>query len=245
MPHHNKLKDRLRDTSGAISQNDFKMLKVKNLYFNSFQECCSIIWDSTLEAIIIDPGFYTEQEKQELYGFINGNGLKPVKILLTHAHFDHVYGVSECAATYGIPVLMSPEDRVILDNNGTFCDMFGMKTPDGNFPTEDIADGDVITFGNDVRIKVLETPGHTPGGVCYLLDEEKILFSGDTLFAGAIGRTDNRWGDYDALMKGIFEKLMVLDGDITVIPGHGPHTTISDERMKNPFLLPFNEPYEE
>ena len=231
MPHHNKLKDRLRDTSGAISQNDFKMLKVKNLYFNSFQECCSIIWDSTLEAIIIDPGFYTEQEKQELYGFIDGNGLKPVKILLTHAHFDHVYGVSECAAVYGIPVLMSPEDRVILDNNGTFCDMFGMKTPDGNFPTEDIADGDVITFGNGVRIKVLETPGHTPGGVCYLLDEEKILFSGDTLFAGAIGRTDNRWGDYDALMKGIFEKLMVLDGDITVIPGHGPHTCSFENRI--------------
>ena len=92
---------------------------------------------------------------------------------------------------------------------------------------------------------MLETPGHTPGGVCYLERTEKMLFSGDTLFAGSIGRTDHPGGDYDLMMKSIWEKIMCLDGDISVIPGHGPETDIATERMTNPFLLPFNEPYEE
>ena len=96
-----------------------------------------------------------------------------------------------------------------------------------------------------MKFEVISTPGHTPGGVCYLERAEKILISGDTLFAGAIGRTDNQWGDYDELIKGILTKLMVLDGDTDVIPGHGPLTSIAREGMTNPFLLPFNEPYED
>ncbi len=107
-----------------------------------------------------------------------------------------------------------------------------------------ISEGDTVDVGN-LHFEVIETHGHTPGGVCYLERSEKVLISGDTLFAGSIGRTDHPGGDYDALMKGIFSKLMVLDGDITVIPGHGPCTTIADERTKNPFLMPFNEPCEE
>ena len=108
-----------------------------------------------------------------------------------------------------------------------------------------IKDGDIIEWGDNNRWEVLATPGHTPGGVCFLDRTEKLLVSGDTLFAGSIGRTDNQWGDYDALMESIFGKLMPLDGDIEVIPGHGPHTSIADERTKNPFLMPFNEPLEE
>ena len=105
-------------------------------------------------------------------------------------------------------------------------------------------DGDTVKFG-ETEFEVLSTPGHTPGGVCFLDRADKVLFSGDTLFAGSIGRTDHPQGDYDRLMEGIFNKLMTLDGDIDVIPGHGPHTTITDERTKNPFLQPFNLPYEE
>jgi glyoxylase-like metal-dependent hydrolase (beta-lactamase superfamily II) len=116
--------------------------------------------------------------------------------------------------------------------------------PDGFTDAVAVKEGDVIKIGN-LNFEVIETPGHTPGGVCYLERNEKILFSGDTLFAGSIGRTDNQWADYDALMSGIFTKLMELDGDITVIPGHGPETTIATERTTNPFLMPFNEPFED
>ena len=93
--------------------------------------------------------------------------------------------------------------------------------------------------------KAIYTPGHTPGGLCWYCEEEKILFSGDTLFSGSIGRTDNIYGDYDSLMAGINGKLMEMDGDIDVLCGHGPATTIADERQKNPFLLPFNEPFQD
>ena len=103
-------------------------------------------------------------------------------------------------------------------------------------------EGDVVTVGA-LKFEVIETPGHTVGGVCYLERENGVLFSGDTLFAGAIGRSDHPGGDYDVLMKSIFEKIMTLDGAIEVHPGHGPSTDIATERMTNPFLLPFNEPY--
>ena len=109
---------------------------------------------------------------------------------------------------------------------------------------KNVKDGDIIEAGA-MRFEVLETPGHTTGGVCYLERKEKVLLSGDTIFAGAIGRTDHPGGDYDTIMKSIFGKLMSLDRDITVIPGHGPASDIATERMTNPFLLPFNEPYEE
>lgn len=194
--------------------------------------------------MIIDPGFYTDSERDQLKDFISGKGLKPVKILLTHGHFDHVFGLKECAEMYGIPVYMDPADKVTLESADYFCKMFGLKTPQVDVPTVDIHDGDIIRFG-ETEFEVLSTPGHTPGGVCFLDRADKVLFSGDTLFAGSIGRTDHPNGDYDRLMEGIFNKLMTLDGDIDVIPGHGPHTSITDERTKNPFLQPFNLPYED
>lgn len=220
------------------------MLKIKNFYVNELQECCSIAWDETNECVIIDPGFNKPAEKEEIEGFIRDNGLTPVKILLTHGHFDHVFGLKGCRDRYGIPVYMNPDDRGTLENTGYFCEMFGLESPDVSVETENLHDGDTVTFGNSA-LEVLATPGHTPGGVCFLSRADKVLFSGDTLFAGSIGRTDHPGGDYDRLMESIFSRLMPLDGDIEVIPGHGPHTSIADERMKNPFLQPFNLPEEE
>ena len=141
---------------------------------------------------------------------------------------------------------MHPADKVILDEaNPALCAAFRLKTPAD--PVQSLIparEGDSIEIGS-MKFEVIETPGHTPGGVCYLERDGKVLFSGDTLFAGSIGRTDNQWADYDALMAGIFGKLMELDGDISVIPGHGPATSIATERTTNPFLMPFNEPFEE
>lgn len=220
------------------------MVKINSIFFNPFfGERCSILSDETAECVIVDPGCMDTEELGTLYDFIEKNKLKPVAIWLTHGHFDHVYGVKSVSCKYGISVMMDPADKVILENNGMIASRFGMPEPDCTFPTTDIAEGDVLKFGN-ASFTVISTPGHTPGGVCFHCEEDKILISGDTLFAGSIGRTDYEWGDYDKLIVGIMEKLMGLDAETVVVPGHGDTTTIGRERTHNPFLEPFNEPWE-
>lgn len=219
------------------------MIHIEYFTVNAFMERCSIVWDEEGNCAFVDPGCGNEQEIAEVTSFVKQKGLKPVCIMLTHGHFDHVLGVAELAAAYGgLPVYMHPSDKVTVDSNSYFSRMFDVDDP-APFMTSDIAEGSIVKVGA-LRFEVLETPGHTPGGVSYLERNEKILFSGDTLFAGSIGRTDLPGGDYDALMKSIFEKLIILDGDVKVIPGHGPASEIAQERMTNPFLMPFNEEYE-
>ena len=220
------------------------MILTEYFTFNLFQERCSLVWDSEGNCAIIDPGFSTTEEKNELYSFIQSRNLNVKAVLLTHGHFDHIYGVAEAAKDFGVPVYMHPGDEVIIkEANPMLCNVYDLVLPSEFGEYTSVKEGDVIEVGS-LRFEVIETPGHTPGGVCYLERNEKILFSGDTLFAGCIGRTDNQWADYDSLMSGIFTKLMELDGDITVIPGHGPETSIATERTTNPFLMPFNEPFE-
>ena len=221
------------------------MLKIAKLTFNPILENTYILWDESGECIVVDAGNLSAREDNRLVDYITEQGLKPVMAVNTHGHFDHIYGVAEAAGHYGVPVYMHPADEVIIkEANPMLCNTYGLVIPDGFTDAVAVKEGDVIKIGN-LNFEVIETPGHTPGGVCYLERNEKILFSGDTLFAGSIGRTDNQWADYDALMSGIFTKLMELDGDITVIPGHGPETTIATERTTNPFLMPFNEPFED
>ncbi|MDD6254126.1 MAG: MBL fold metallo-hydrolase [Bacteroidales bacterium] len=217
------------------------MIRIYTFQFNPFQECCSLVWDKSGEAVIIDPGFYNAAEAETLYRKIESENLVPKMILLTHGHFDHIFGVKECAVKYGIPVMMNRADNIILENDGAIAAAFGLRAPDVDFDTLPLEDGQTVPFGETV-FRVIATPGHTPGGVCFYDEADKVLFSGDTLFAGSIGRTDNAWGDYDSLIKCIMEKLMGLDGDVSVIPGHGPQTNIGRERTHNPFLQPFNEP---
>ena len=220
------------------------VIHIQDFTFNSFQTRCSVIWDETGSCAIVDPGFSNASERDALTGLITSRSLKPVCIMLTHGHFDHVLGVAELASIYGdLPIYMHPEDKFTLSNNDFFTRCFGAPMP-AAFETVDIAEGEVIEVGS-LHFEVIFTPGHSRGGVCYLERQEKVLISGDTLFAGAIGRSDHPGGDYDQLMKSILEKLMVLDGSTAVIPGHGPCTDIAKEGMTNPFLLPFNEPYED
>lgn len=220
------------------------MIQIKNFYFNGFRECCSVVWDESGECVIVDPGCESESEKARLFGFVEQQKLKPVKILLTHGHFDHVLGLSDCAKRYGVPVYMHPADREILKTDDFFTRTYGFSMPVIDVDTTDIGDGDRISFGN-TEFEVIHTPGHTPGCVCFYDRKDRILLSGDTLFAGSIGRTDHPGGDYDRLMESIFTRLMCLEPDTEVIPGHGPKTTIADEKMKNPFLQPFNLPEDE
>ncbi len=220
------------------------MIQAKCFYFNDFRECSTVLWDESGEGVIVDPGCNSDDEKNALCSFIDMKGIRPVKILLTHGHFDHVLGLTDCARKYNIPVYMHPADKEILKIDDFFTRTYGFRMPVIDIETTDIADGDIITFGN-TELEVIHTPGHTPGGVCYYDKADKLLLSGDTLFAGSIGRTDHPGGDYDMLMESINTRLMDMDGDVTVIPGHGPHTSIADERTGNPFLQPFNLPEDE
>jgi len=224
--------------------NLYAMKGIKIFHFNALQAACIIIWSDDKECMVIDPCAISPQERQSLYEFIDKEGLEPKMILLTHAHFDHILGVSDMISRYGVPVYMNPKDQPVKDKAAEMGKFFFLETPDSDFDTVDIKDGDRITLG-DMVFEVIETPGHTPGGVCFLCREEKLLISGDTLFQGTIGRTDLYLGNYDELIDSVQNKLMLLDGDIDVIPGHGPYTSISDERTKNPLLQPFNEPIEE
>ena len=220
------------------------MIHLEEFTFNSFQTRCSIVWDSEGNCAFIDPGCISAVEMKALLDTVSRKNLKPVCIMLTHGHFDHILGTAELSRHLGgLPVYMHPADKFTLENNEYFCRCFGAPMPEA-FETADICEGSVIEVGN-LRFEVIETPGHTVGGVCYLERAEKVLFSGDTLFAGAIGRTDHPGGDYDRIMESIFTKLLHLEGDTKVIPGHGPCSEIATERMTNPFLMPFNEPYEE
>lgn len=218
------------------------MMNVRCFDCNDYLEVCSILWDETGECVICDPGFTAAQESKIL-SHIESEKLRPVAVILTHGHFDHVLGAAPLSKKFGIKVYAGANEGQTLKNNRVLADVAGFPVPEP-FEFVPLHDGDTVRFGKQI-LEVLETPGHTPGGVCYLNRAEKLLLSGDTLFQGSIGRSDLPGGNYDNLMESIFTKIMVLDGDIDVIPGHGPATSIADERQKNPFLLPFNEPYEE
>ena len=235
----------------------FLMAHIEHFTFNSFQTNCYLIWDETGKCAIVDPGCGSAEEIGQLAEFIHSKNLEPTCILLTHCHFDHIYGMAALAEAYEIPVYYDMEEMfTITVTNPQVCNAYGLPLPE-TFPiikngqemhipsrAINISEGETIEVGN-MTIKVLETPGHSVGGLCYLVRNEKIMFTGDTLFAGAIGRTDHPGGDYDVMMKSIFEKLLHLDGDIRVLPGHGPSSDIATERTANPFLMPFNEPNED
>ena len=218
----------------------------EHFIFNELQTRCCLVWDDKGNCAIIDPG-YKDAERTDFVAFIEAKKLNPVCIMLTHGHFDHIYGLADCVRTWNIPVYMDSKEKYSFEHTNPYvCRNYGLELPE--IPEDSVfkhvSDGDEIIVGG-LKFEVLGTPGHSVGGLCFLERQARKLFCGDTLFAGAIGRTDHPGGDYDLLMKGIWEKLMCLDGDIEAIPGHGPATDISTERMTNPFLLPFNEPYEE
>ena len=220
-------------------------INIKTFCFNPFRENTYLMWNRQGECILVDPSPYTAGEKESLFAYISDNKLEPKEIWLTHGHFDHVFGVSFVLREYPVPVRMHPDDRIILENNHIFAASVLLDAPDCSFGTIDLVDGEVLDTLPDSPFKVIWTPGHTPGSVCLVDFKDKVMLSGDTLFAGTIGRTDHMGGDYDLEIVSVMEKLMGLPGDIDVLPGHGGMTTIADERTHNPFLQPFNEPEED
>lgn len=210
------------------------MINVKKFIFYLFQENTYVVWDDSRECVIIDPGCERESEKQQLAAFIDAQGLTPRMVLLTHGHLDHIYGARFISERYGVPVMMDPKDVPSMENvNKMFIGMGFHEPP--TFEFTPIEDGQLLSFGQS-ECRVLSTPGHSLGGVCYWFEKDKILFSGDTLFAGSVGRTDNNWASLDMLKDSLRGTLMQLEGDIDVLPGHGGVTSIGQERQSNPFI---------
>lgn len=205
-------------------------MNIRTFVFNPYLENTMVLnAKGSSKAVIIDPGCMPGAETRALEKMVSDQGLEPVAILLTHGHADHTHGAAALQKKYGIPVYMNTADAFLCENCG--------------FEATPLEDGQILTPGG-LDFKVIFTPGHTPGGVCYYCGSRKVLFSGDTLFKGTIGRTDLPGGDYDKLIVSVMEKIMWLDGDVQVFPGHAGSTTIADERTENPFLQPFNEPEE-
>jgi glyoxylase-like metal-dependent hydrolase (beta-lactamase superfamily II) len=195
---------------------------------------CSIVGDTeSREAIVIDPG----DNPEEILAVLRRHRLKVKYIVITHAHIDHVGGAAKLKQVTGAPVLMHPEDRWLLENVELQAQMIGVPAPPVAELDQPLRAGDEIRWGRDLSAHVLHTPGHSPGSISlYLPEPQKILFAGDTLFAGSIGRTDLWGGSSDAILRSIHSHLLALDNATAVYPGHGPATTIGDERERNPFL---------
>lgn len=212
-------------------------MKIATLVFNPIQENTYVVWDDTMECIIIDAGMYNEGECQALADFISKQGLKPVMAVNTHGHFDHLLGVEWVREKYNIPFALSSQDMFLVSKTQEGSVVYGMVI--GPMPADfdvDLDKMDEITFGT-TTLKVIQTPGHTPGHVSLYNAENKILFTGDTLFKESIGRTDLPGGDYAQLMSSILERVITLGDEVTVYAGHGGSTTIGHETLYNPFIV--------
>jgi len=214
------------------------MLHIKTFVFNFFEENTYVLWDDSLQGVVVDPGACVSSERSILLSFLKEKGISIEGIWLTHGHFDHIYGVRGIMDTYPAKAYMNPLEKETIRHNSEILGSYHfIEPPRTDFETEAIADGDTLSLG-DVNFTVLATPGHTPGGVCFYCEKEQILFSGDTLFRGTIGRSDLPGGNLEALLKGIDEKLISLPSDTTVYPGHGPSSDIGYEISHNPMLEP-------
>ena len=203
--------------------------------FNPFSTNCYII-ESAGELVVVDPSNQNETEHQTLISEIESRNAILKRILLTHAHIDHIFGCARLSQHFDVGIEVHASERILLQRGETQAAMFGVELEAPPEPAAFIEAGDSIAFG-DVEWDVLHTPGHSPGSVSFVDRKERLVFSGDVLFAGSIGRTDLWQGSLPTLMRSIFEQLVPLGDEFRVLSGHGPETTIGRERESNPFLV--------
>ena len=211
-------------------------MKIATFTFNPIGENTYVIWDDTKECIVIDSGCCNPAEDARLDNFIAQEGLKPVIAANTHGHFDHLLGVSHLKEHYGVQFACSSKDNYLLESQRAAGQIYGI--PIRGIPTIDIdlATATELHFGT-TTLRVLPTPGHTPGGVTLYNEAEGIAFTGDTLFRESIGRTDLEGGDYPTLIRSILSVLLPLGDEVKIYPGHAESSTIGHESMYNPFVV--------
>jgi glyoxylase-like metal-dependent hydrolase (beta-lactamase superfamily II) len=203
--------------------------------FNFASENTYVLFNENKNAWLIDPGNMNEQETQAISNFITENNLNIQKIVLTHAHIDHVLGLQWAYDTFKVPVTMHQDDKEVLDMFQISGMRFGFTLDHIKVDLNYIKEGDELDFDGE-KFKIYQVPGHSPGSVVYHNETQKFMISGDVLFEGSIGRTDLYKGNYDQLIEGIKTKLFVLDEETQVFSGHGNPTTIGFEKQYNPFL---------
>ncbi len=200
------------------------------------QENCYVVNDETKECVIIDCGAYYPEERQAIVNYIRDNGLTPKYLLATHGHLDHHFGIDTIYKEFGLKPCVAAADQHLIETlPEQGADMFGMRV-EGDFPPAGhlFEENEIICFGN-TQLQIIETPGHSRGSVCFYNAKEKVLFSGDTLFRGSIGRTDLGGGSMMQIIQSL-RHLAQLPDETVVYSGHGPHTTIGNELAHNPYM---------
>lgn len=211
------------------------MITIHYFTFGPFQENTYVLWDETKECVIIDPGNNSATENKQLSDFISQNQLKPVRLILTHAHIDHINGNKYVLDTYGLLPEVHQDDVFFLERHLATANMYGFMVDPSPMAKVYIKEGDVIQFGKS-SLNTVHTPGHSPGSITFYNQDEGFMISGDVLFYGSIGRTDLPLGNYDDLISSIKTKLIPLGDNMKVYSGHGQPTNIGFEKMNNPFL---------
>ena len=213
------------------------MINIARFVVGPLQENCYVISDDTLEAVIIDDGAFYDQENDQILQYIDSHHLVPVRLLATHAHFDHIIGTLAIHDRYGLNLDFSADDSKLYHAFEGQTEAFLNIRPPHPLAPQGVAlkHNDSVTFGKHT-IDVIATPGHSPGGLCFYLKDEQTLLSGDSLFRYSIGRTDFPDGNGEALLSSLRTRIMTLPDDVKVLPGHGSPTTIGDEKAGNPYI---------
>jgi glyoxylase-like metal-dependent hydrolase (beta-lactamase superfamily II) len=211
------------------------MIQIQKFSFNAFQVNTLVLFDETRECIIIDAACYEDGERKELVVFIKKNKLKPIKLINTHCHIDHILGCNFACNYFNIGLDIHKDGEPFLENAVEHGMSFGFSIEPLVKPSNYIVDGDSISFGKS-NLKVLYTPGHADGSICLYNEDQKFIIVGDVLFQGSIGRTDLLTGNFEVLKTSIHDKLFTLEDDVQVISGHGPDTSIGFEKQNNPFV---------
>ncbi len=211
-------------------------MTTKTFTVNPFSMNCYIYWDEkTKEGVIIDPGAYEDFEKEEILSYIKVNETNIKLILNTHGHIDHIMGNTWAKEIFNVPILMHKDDLPLIEKAIEQSAMFGVSFPKPPEPDRFIDETDTINF-SDSEFKILHTPGHSPGSVCFVDEKEKVIFGGDVVFRGSVGRTDLWMGDMDVLIDSIQNKVFKYPDEFVIYPGHMEATTIGEEKENNPFL---------
>jgi len=211
------------------------MINIKTFAFNPFQTNTYILSDESKEAIVIDPSFVHFQEEEIFDNYLKENNLRLVGAYNTHLHFDHCFGAKHVKQKYGIGYAAHFSGLQFVKGAAKQASVYGVEISDIDTPSKEITENDTIKFGNS-ELRILNTPGHAAGSLCFVSDDEHFVITGDVLFRESIGRTDLPTGNLDLLLESIHNKLFTLGGEFKVYPGHGPSTTIAEEISGNPFL---------
>jgi glyoxylase-like metal-dependent hydrolase (beta-lactamase superfamily II) len=210
-------------------------MQLKSFTFCPFSENTYVLYDDSKECVIVDPGCYDDQERNELKKFISENELKPVMLLNTHCHLDHVFGNAFVMKEYGVELIIHQEDLVTLSWAKEAATKYGLEMEESPEPNSyfDMKKG--FSFGS-THLEIRFCPGHAPGHVAFIHHETKVVIGGDVLFQGSIGRTDLPGGNFEVLKKSIEEQFYTLPEDYLVYSGHGPETSIGLEKKQNAFV---------